>query len=217
MLEISRNDVYCAVAPEFWVVSELPFMESNDKSQRLIEAASAVLHAAPNRSLNVVVLNKVLFYLDLAALRDRGDTITHNAYVAIQNGPVVARYQQRLIKSLEERGIARQISQWNGSKPIVLEACPKHFEFLDSDAMITVADVTNFFVDATSKIASDFSHMNSGWKLAWDRYLREGKPAAVNMRIAMQQIVESDPWMRVPLSSDEEILAAADDAIGDDW
>ena len=186
-------------------------MESNDKSQRLIEAASAVLHAAPNRSLNVVVLNKVLFYLDLAALRDRGDTITHNAYVAIQNGPVVARYQQRLIKSLEERGIARQISQWNGSKPIVLEACPKHFEFLDSDAMITVADVTNFFVDATSKIASDFSHMNLGWKLAWDRYLREGKPAAVNMRIAMQQIVESDPWMRVPLSSDEEILAAADD------
>ena len=192
-------------------------MESNDKSQRLIEAASAVLHAAPNRSLNVVVLNKVLFYLDLAALRDRGDTITHNAYVAIQNGPVVAKYPQRLIKILEERGIARQISQWNGSKPIVLETCPKHFEFLDSDAMITVADVTNFFADATSKIASDFSHMNSGWKLAWDRYLCEGKPAAVNMRIAMQQIVESDPWMRVPLSCDEEILAAADDAIGDDW
>ena len=154
--EIIWVDVNDAVVREFWVLSELPSMESNDKSQRLI-------------------------------------------------------------KPLEERGIARQISQWNGSKPIVLEGSPKHFEFLDSDALLTIADVTNFFADATSKSASDFSHMNLGWKLAWDRYQREGNPAAVNMRIAMQQIVESDPWMRVPLSSDEEILAAADDAIGDDW
>lgn len=83
--------------------------------------------------------------------------------------------------------------------------------------MITVSDVTEFFADATSKIASDFSHQNPGWQLAWNHFLRDGKPVAVNMRIAMQQIVESDPWMQVPLSSDDEILAAADNAIGDDW
>jgi len=192
-------------------------MEANEKSRRLIEAASAVLHIAPNHSLNAVVLNKALFYLDLASLRDRGDTITHNTYIALQNGPVVAKYQQRLIKSLEERGIARQISQWDGSKPIQLENCPKHFDFLDSDAMLTVSDVTHFFADATSQNASDFSHQNPGWQLAWNHYRREGKPAAVDMRIAMQQIVESDPWMQVPLAGDDEILAAADKAIGDDW
>ncbi len=192
-------------------------MNPSNKSQRLIEAASAVLHAAPDHSLNVVVLNKALFYLDLAALRDRGETITHNSYIALQNGPVVAKYQQRLIHRLEEEGIARQISQWNGSKPILLENCPSHFEYLDSDAMITISDVTAFFADVTSKLASDFSHLNPGWRIAWDQYLREGKPAAVNMRIAMQQIVESDPWMQVPLSNDDDILAAADNAIGDDW
>lgn len=43
-------------------------MKPNDRSQRLLEAASAVLHAAPDHSLNAVVLNKVLFYLDLASL-----------------------------------------------------------------------------------------------------------------------------------------------------
>lgn len=192
-------------------------MNPHQKSQRLIEAASAVLHAAPDRSLNVVVLNKVLFYLDLAALRDRGDTITHNSYIAIQNGPVVAKYQQRLIKPLEERGIARQISQWNGAKPITLETCPTHFEFLDSDAMLTIADVTNFFADATSNLSSEFSHRNPGWQLAWNQYQRDGKPVAVNMRIAMQQIVESDPWMQIPLPGDDEIFSAADDALGDDW
>lgn len=192
-------------------------MEANEKSQRLVEAASAVLHAAPHYALNAVVLNKALFYLDLASLRDRGDTITHNTYIALRNGPVVSKYQQRLIKSLEERGIARQISEWDGSKPIVLEDCPKHFDFLDSDAMITVSDVTGFFADTTSKVASDFSHRNPGWQIAWDCYQQDGKPTAVNMRIAMQQIVESDPWMQEPLPGDDEILAAADNAIGDDW
>lgn len=192
-------------------------MNPNDKSQRLIETASAVLHAAPDRSLNVVVLNKVLFYVDLASLRDRGETITHNSYIAIQNGPVVAKYPQRLIKPLEDRGIARQISQWNGAMPVTLEECPKHFEFLGPDDMLTIADVTSFFANSTSNLASEFSHRNPGWQLAWNHYQRGGKPVAVNMRIAMQQILESDPWMQTPLSSGDEILAAADDAIGDDW
>jgi len=97
---------------------------ANDRNLRLIEVASAVLHAAPGHSLNAVVLNKVLFYIDLATLRDRGETLTQNPYVALQNGPVIAKYQNRLIDRINELGIARQISQWDGSKPIVLEVFP---------------------------------------------------------------------------------------------
>jgi hypothetical protein len=199
------------------MTSELRSVSPNDKSQRLIEAATAVLHAAPNHSLNAVVLNKALFYLDLASLRDRGSTITHNAYIALQNGPVVAKYQDRLIAPLEQLGIARQSSDWNGAKPIVLEKPPAHFEFLDQDAMITVSDVTLFFANATSKDASEYSHKNPGWQFAWNQYQREGRPVAVDMRIAMQQIIESDPWMEVPLSSDDDIIASADGSIGVDW
>lgn len=191
-------------------------METNEKSQRLIEAASAILHAAPNRCLNAVVLNKVLFYLDLAVLRDRGQTVTQNPYIALQNGPVIAKYPQRLIAPLEDKGIAKQISLWDGAKPIFLENCPQHFEFLDSDLMILVSDVTAFFGDVTSRLASEYSHRNTGWQLAWNQYLRDGRPTAVNMRIAMQQIVETDPWMDVPVS-DDDFLAAADDSIGDAW
>jgi len=199
------------------MTSELNSVSPNEKSQRLIEAATAVLHAAPNHSLNAVVLNKVLFYLDLASLRDRGSTITHNVYIALQNGPVVAKYQHRLINPLEERGIARQLSHWNGAKPIVLEKHPAHFDFLDQDAMITVSDVTLFFANATSKDASEYSHKNPGWQFAWNQCQRDGKPVAVDMRIAMQQIIESDPWMEVPLSCDDDVIAAADEALGVDW
>ena len=62
-------------------------MSTNEKSERLIEAAAAILNAAPDRRLNAVVLNKALFYLDLASLRDRGETVTHNSYIALEKGP----------------------------------------------------------------------------------------------------------------------------------
>ena len=192
-------------------------MEPNEKSERLIEAASAVLNAAPNRRLNAVVLNKTLFYLDLASLRDRAETLTGNSYIALSQGPVVAKYQQRLIGQLESRGIAKQISEWDGSKPVLLESCPQHFQFLDSDSMILVSAVTAFFADATSRQASDYSHENPGWQLAWSEYRRTNRPCAINLRVALQQIVEDDPWMDLPLMSDDELLAAADAGVGVDW
>lgn len=192
-------------------------MDTNEKSERLVEAASAILAAAPGRRLNAVVLNKTLFYLDLASLRDRGATVTGNPYIAIQQGPVVAKYQQRLIAQLEARGIARQINEWNGAKPIRLEAPLEHFRFLDADAMALASAVTAFFAEATSKQASDYSHLNPGWQLAWNDYRRLGKPSAIDMRIAMQQIVEDDPWMEAPVLEDDEILAAADAEDGVDW
>jgi len=192
-------------------------MDTREKSDRLIEAASAVLSAAPSHRLNAVVLNKTLFYLDLASLRDRAAMITGNSYIALQQGPVVAKYPQRLIDQLVSRGIAKQISEWDGSKPILLESIPQHFKFLDSDAMALAATVTSFFADATSRQASDYSHENPGWQLAWNEYLNTKRITAINLRIAMQQIIEDDPWMDGPLLNDDEILAAADAGVGADW
>lgn len=192
-------------------------MTTNEKSERLIEAATAILNAAPEHRLNAVVLNKALFYLDLASLRDRGETVTHNSYIALQNGPVVAKYEQRLIRQLESRNIAKQISEWDGSKPILLESCPEHFQFVDADTLILVSNVTAYFASLTSRRASEFSHENPGWELAWNDSRKTRKPAAINLRIALQQIIEDDPWMETPLLDDEELLAAADAALGEEW
>lgn len=192
-------------------------MESDEKRERLIEAASAILNVAPNRRLNAVVLNKALFYLDLASLRDRAATITGNTFIGLPQGPVVAKYPQRLIGELESRGIAKQISEWDGSKPILLESIPQHVQYLDADALNLVAAVTSYFAGATSRQASDFSHDNPGWQLAWNEYRRTGRPCAINIRVAMQQIIEDDPWMDAPLLGDDEMLAAADEGVGADW
>ena len=111
-------------------------MVPEEKRDRLVEAAAAILNAAPDSRLNIVVLNKVLFYLDLASLRDRSETLTGNSYIAIQQGPVVANYPKRLVEELESRGIARQISEWDGSKPVLLESPPEHFKFVDSVSLL---------------------------------------------------------------------------------
>ncbi len=192
-------------------------MSINEKSDRLVETASAVLNAAPEHRLNAVVLNKALFYLDLASLRDCGETVAHNSYIALQNGPVVAKYEQRLIQQLESRGIAKQTREWDGAKPIVLESCPEHFQYLDADALILASAVTSFFASATSRETSNYSHENPGWGIAWNEYRRTGKPVPINLRIALQQIIEDDPWMDTPLLDDDELLAAADAGDGEEW
>lgn len=192
-------------------------MDGPEKNERLMEAAAAVLNAAPTHRLNVVVLNKVLFYLDLASLRDRAATITGNTYLGIQQGPVVAKYPKRLISQLESRGIAKQISEWDGSKPVLLETSPSHIQFLDADAMTLVSAVTNWFAPKTSAQASEYSHENPGWQLAWSEFRRTGKPCQINMRIAMQQIIEDDPWMDMPLLNGDDALVEADSGVGADW
>ena len=192
-------------------------MNGNEKSDRLVEAASAVLNAAPDHRLNAVVLNKALFYLDLATLRDRGTTITENTYIALKNGPVVAKYQERLIGKLEKCGIGKQISEGERSKPILLESSPQNFRFIDSETLILVSAVTSFFARLTSRQASKYSHENPGWKLAWNESRRIGRPTAINMRVALQQIIDVDPWMELPLLNDEELLAVADSGVGVDW
>lgn len=100
---------------------------------------------------------------------------------------------------------------------LLVLSCPEHFQYVDADTLILASKVTSFFASATSRQASDYSHENPGWELAWNEFQRTKRPTVVNMRIALQQIIEDDPWMDTPLLNDDELLAAADAAEGDEW
>src|SRR5438045_86074 len=76
---------------------------------KLMEASMALLQGAPDSQLNIVVLNKGLFYLDLIALRDLGRTITGERYVALPQGPVVENYVHKIVRALESAGLAEQL------------------------------------------------------------------------------------------------------------
>jgi len=192
-------------------------MEAKERQERLIEAAMAILGAAPNRRLKAVLLNKALFYLDLASLRDHGEVVTGAPYIAIAQGPVVANYKKRLISQLESRHLAVQREEWDGSMPIERIAEPGEFRFLSGASLELAGAVSRHFAQQTSSQASEYSHENPGWKLAWTEFLRSRKPSAINMLVAMQQIIEDDPWMDLPLSEDEESLLATESDLGTAW
>ena len=178
-------------------------MAASEKSRRVVEAAAAILAAAPSRRMNTVVLNKALFYLDLAALRDFGEVVTQNTFIALEQGPVVAQYQKRLIKPLEEAGIAVQ-EEHGMAKPICLKREFQHRVFMDEPLLDLAGKIARWLAPQTSSRVSELSHENPGWKLAYEQgWEREGKPRSINLLIAMQQIVDKDPWLAEPLNPRE--------------
>lgn len=188
-----------------------------DKTTQLLEAASLLLQAAPKNRLNAVTLNKALFYLDLVALRDKGHTVTHNSYIALRHGPVVAKYDKRLIRELEKHGIAKQLEEWDGSKPIV-HLDPSRKSSMDGDTVLMAFKIGRVFSGMSSTRASEFSHENPGWEIAWAEGMETGRPMPIDLRIAMQQIIQDDAWLEEPLADEEkEELEAADLGDGDEW
>lgn len=174
-------------------------MNASEKKERLIEAAVALLDAAPNKRLKTTNLNKALFYLDLIALRDYGETITGCNYCAFENGPVVDFYKEALIDELAGRNLAKQDDD-GMSKPIVLQQGIKSFRYIDDDQRESAANIARHIGAIDARQASDLSHKNPGWKEARGR----GDRATIDMLLAMQQVIDQDPWLEQPLTDDEK-------------
>ena len=173
----------------------------------------AVLHASPERKLNITVLNKALFYLDLYALRDLGTVVTGQDYVALPQGPVVQSYPNVLIKPLAEAGLAEQLDQGR-AKPVRAIGSIGRYAHLTADEYALAGWIGASFHPLTSLAVSDYSHKNPGWMLAFRDYV-EGRPGPkINMLIALQQIHDldesDDEWMNAP--ADEALLVACSQA-----
>lgn len=194
-------------------------MSDDTKKDRLMEAAMALLQSAPGGQLNIVLLNKALFYLDLAALRDTGETLTGATYVAIENGPVIARYQERLVRQLEKAGLARQETDGR-ARPIHAIKSIAEFKYLDASLLSLAEKVARWVSDWTSVGLSVRSHKNPGWQIAWESGLKQAGKAAqpIDMSIALQEFSDDDEWLAEPLSAELAAEAAkADDDQGEAW
>lgn len=187
----------------------------SEKRGRLLEAAVALLQGAPNGELKVVLLNKGLFYLDLVCLRDQGHSATGATFMALPQGPVVAKYDRHLVGALEHEGLAEQI-QDGMAKPIRLKQRPAKYEYLDEATLKLAEEMGRDVARLTSATASEFSHKNPGWRLAYDSGLGAGKGAKpINMLVALQQLNDSDEddgdrWLDE--EADEPLMKAFRDA-----
>lgn len=192
-------------------------MANDDRRERLTEAAVALLSASPSRRLLTTNLNKALFYLDLSALIDGGRTLTGSAYVALEQGPVVARYQDRLLKPLVEGGLAEQLREGE-AMPVQLIVPKQRYRFLSETDLLAAKRIGDVFGRSTAKWASDFSHANPGWILARKESEVDKRPRPINMLVAMQQLADDDEWLALGTSPAlARAFADADAAHEDDW
>jgi hypothetical protein len=185
------------------------------KVTKLAETALAVLQATPDRQLKIVVLNKALFYLDLVALRDLGETVTGQEYVALPQGPVVDNYRTVLVGALTEAGLAEQlhVQSWPDghlAKPIRARKTLDVFEHLSASELRVAEKVGASFNAFGSVAVSDLSHHNPGWIIARKNHM-DGQPAPrINMLIALQQLHEDDDeddaWLTAPLDAETRAI-----------
>lgn len=184
----------------------------------MIEAAAALLEGAGG-SLPITSLNKALFYLDLHWLLEHGGTITESTYLGLPAGPVVAKYDKRVIGALEDAGVAQQDESEDGlTKPMCLTRVPDYAVLTQAQRDVA-SRIGDWAAHRTPSALSAYSHGNDGWKLAWDQGLGAKRPAQkIDLRIALQQLAVADDWLTE--ESDAEVSAtfrAADDDEGTPW
>jgi len=195
----------------------------------ILEAAMAILQGTPEGELNITSLNKALFYLDLHALRDHGKMITGATYLALRQGPVVAKYDKKLVPALQQRGLAVQ-EDHGVAKPMRVKKRIHEFHHLTERDLDLAAEIAKEAAKHTSARLSEISHDNPGWIIAYDRGLKQKRsPEKIDMFIALQQIVDADPfalqqiedadpWLTAP--PDEEFqraVNAASSSGGEEW
>lgn len=175
------------------------------KRSKLLEGAMALLQATPSKLLNIVVLNKALFYLDLYALRDLGKLVTEQKYFALPQGPVVGKYDKKLVSGLQRAGWAEQLHKGK-AKPISIIR-EIQFTLLSDSELALATQVAAFAHKFSSSQISDYSHENPAWRTSFSKY-SPGRPATqIDMQLALQQVLDEDPWLSEPLDPKTKAIA----------
>jgi uncharacterized phage-associated protein len=168
---------------------------------RVVEAAMAILQATPGKRLGITVLNKALFYAELCTLRDTGQPLTGFDFLALPQGPVLAHYERALVRALEKNGLAEQAADgWE--KPVLVRRAMEKFDHLTAEERGIAELVARKIHDKSATWVSEYSHEN----LAWQHAFRIGVGTRIDMDVALQQVVEDDPWM------DEDVDAVVEES-----
>jgi len=182
-------------------------VEPREAPSALTEAAAIILESA-GRSLGITVLNKALFKLDLLALLETGTQATDATYVALKAGPVVQSYGQCLVGELERVAIAMQDDDDPMNKPVTVLHAVKP-KFLSREHVRLARSTGEWAKGKTATELSKLFHLNPGWIQAWRDGAGQG--FEINMRIAMQQVVDDDPWIRAaPTEVEKKVFGEPD-------
>lgn len=166
-----------------------PSLGTRTMTTPLIEAAAVVLAGSPGKQLTVPALLDALFFLDLESLRDCGRTITNATYLATNDGAVVRDYERILLETMIAAGIVT-LEYDDESKKVLLSNLLENFSHLQPGEIDRAFRATSVAWKAQD---------NLGWQIAF----ANNGGSVIDMNIALQQVVDPDPWLDEPFTAEE--------------
>jgi len=119
------------------------------------------------KSLGITKLYKLIYFADVAHLREFGESITGSDYIKYEHGPVPSR-GEKLLKVLRREGAltTETVSEHNKNRTkFTVLSHPDLEVFAESELQI-VDKVCSEFGAKTAKFLSEISHEEPAWALA---------------------------------------------------
>lgn len=134
---------------------------------------------------NATKLNKILFYSDFLAFRDRGESITGAEYFALERGPAPRALVPVRDEMIQDKDLAIERRTFQ-HRPMALREAD-YTVFTGQDIAI-VNKVIAALKDKNAEAVSEMSHAFLGWKAAW----AEGRVTKENVTIPYGSVFVSN-------------------------
>ena len=141
-----------------------------EKFRELLVYVARKCEADP--TFGAIKLNKILYYADFAAFRQKGEPITGATYFKLSEGPApreLLTQRETLIDSGDAEMQKVQFFTGMQHRLTVREGREPRCDLFTSEELALVDQVVGYFWEKTAREVSDFSHREPGWALAHDR------------------------------------------------
>ncbi|MEQ8768664.1 MAG: Panacea domain-containing protein [Planctomycetota bacterium] len=119
------------------------------------------------RELGLTKLYKLLYFADVAHLREHGETITGSEYIKYEHGPVPSRGEKCLRQLKRDRALETEKIQFGGYEMIEIRPLRSAEEsHLNPDEIETLQSICRALGGETAKALSDLSHREPAWLVA---------------------------------------------------
>lgn len=140
------------------------------KNDRLANAVVYLLRGCPDAGLTKLL--KLIYFADYHHYRDHLSTITGSDYVALERGPVMDNYKEKL-ESLEARGIlsTREVKVFGHELPKkeYLPLMEPNTDLFSESELATLEEVVRKYGSLTGVALSNLTHEEAlPWSFTWD-------------------------------------------------
>jgi len=134
--------------------------------EKLRSLVLVIAHHPSVRSLGLTKLWKLIYFVDVRALREHGATITGSEFIKYPHGPVPSR-GEKILKAMKREGELRteQRQHDSYSQTLVIAIAPRPDAFTEAEQAV-IDGVCRELGGKTASALSQLSHEEPAWLMA---------------------------------------------------